>query len=46
LSKGITGMLLRDGFISMMGHNARLKIKQKDAEYVQLIWILFDSIGV
>jgi len=44
LSKGITGMLLRDGFISMMGHNARFKIKQKDAEYVQLIWILFDSI--
>jgi hypothetical protein len=42
----ITGIILSDGSITMMGHDARLVIHQKDREFVQLIWDLFYRIGI
>ncbi|CAJ0755113.1 3631_t:CDS:2 [Entrophospora sp. SA101] len=42
----ITGVILGDGYIRMVGTEARLEVQQKDKEFVLLLWEVFDSIGL
>ena len=44
--ESITGMLLGDGFLQIMGKDARLQIDQKDREFAYNLWSLFDRIGI
>jgi hypothetical protein len=39
-------MVLSDGTLEMCGNNARLKMKQKDKEFVHHIWDHFNEIGI
>ncbi|CAJ0755110.1 3628_t:CDS:10 [Entrophospora sp. SA101] len=41
-----TMMVLSDGTLEMCGNNARLKMKQKDKEFVHHIWDHFNEIGI
>jgi hypothetical protein len=45
----IAGMVIGDG-LPLRGrkgcHDAHLHVEQKDAEFVQLLWNLFNSIGI
>jgi hypothetical protein len=42
----VTGMMLGDGYIRMHGSDAHLQIHQKDKEFVELLWNIFNSIGI
>jgi len=42
----ITGMMLGDGHIRMHGNDAHMGIHQKDKEFVELLWNMFNCIGI
>jgi hypothetical protein len=42
----INGMLLSDACLSIHGKYAKLKIQQKDKEFVMLLWNIFKEIGI
>ena len=42
----ITGMILGDGNLRMIGKEGRLQIEQKDREFLQLLWQLFSGVGI